>query len=252
MSGASVLLVKDSAGTALTQLKADSSGRLEVTNTAASGVTQDVDIVAQSVGTLAVGDSTAQSTLSAISAKLPTSLGQDVMGDSLSVTIASNQSAVSVSDSTAQATLSSIDGKTPSLGQAAKTASVPVVIASDQGSLAVTVSGGGLTTTSTAVFSAQTVSGSGSALSTSVDLGAIDSSITISGVFTDTSGSVEVLVSADDTTYYELTSVFVNLDFSTGQFGVTLPGLGERYIKLKAVNSTGSSQSITARIAHKS
>jgi hypothetical protein len=252
MSGASVVLVKDSAGTALTQLKADSSGRLEVHSTAASGVTQDVDIVAQSVGTLAVGDSTAQSTLSSISGKLPATLGQDIMNDSLSVTIASNQSAVSVSDSSAQSTLASIDGKTPSLGQAGKSASVPVVIASDQGALAVTVSGGGLTTTSTAVFSSQSVSGSSSALSTSVDLGAIDASITISGVFTDTSGSVEILVSSDDTTYYELTSAFVNLDFSTGNFGVTLPGLGERYIKLRAVNSLGSSQTITARIAYKS
>ena len=174
------------------------------------------------------------------------------MNDSLSVVIASDQSAVSVSDSSAQSTLASIDGKTPSLGQTSMSSSVPVTIASDQGSLAVTVSGGGLTTTSTAVFSSQTVSGSGSALSTSVDLGAIDASITISGVFTDTAGSVEVLVSSDDTTYYELTSAFVNLDFSTGQFGVTLPGLGEKYIKLKAVNSSGSSQTITARIAYKS
>ena len=69
MSGASVVLVKDSAGTALTQLKADSSGRLEVHSTPATGVTADVDIVAQSVGTLAVGDSTAQSSLSSISGK---------------------------------------------------------------------------------------------------------------------------------------------------------------------------------------
>ncbi len=252
MSGASVLLVKDSAGTGLAHLKADSSGLLEVTSSAKTGVTQDVDIVAQSVGTLAVGDSTAQSTLSSIDAKLPATLGQDVMNDSLSVVIASNQSAVSVSDSSAQSTLASIDGKTPSLGQAGKSASVPVVIASDQGSLAVTVSGGGLTTTDTAVFSSQTVSGSSSATSTSVDLRTIDTSITISGAFTDTSGSIEIQVSHDDTTYYELTSVFVNLDFSTGQFGVTLPGLGAGYLRLKAVNSTGSSQSITARVSYKS
>jgi hypothetical protein len=298
MSGASVLLVKDSAGTALAHLKADSADRLEVKSTPASGVTQDVDIVAQSVGTLAVGDSTAQSSLASIDGKLPAALGQDVMADSLSVVIASNQSAVSVSDSTAQASLSSIDGKISQgydatiasggsgaqqvlcygldtggnldalrvdasghleitvddfvKGQDVMANSFPVVIASDQSAIPVTTSVTPISTTDTAVFSATSVGAGSSADSTAVDLDAVDRSITISGVFTDTTGEVQIHVSHDGTTYYELTSEYVQLDFSSGQFGITLPGLGARYLRLKAVNNSGSGHTITARVAYKS
>ena len=50
---------------------------------------------------------TGNTTLSAISGKLPAALGQDIMSDSLSVVIASNQSAVPVSSAGANVTASS-------------------------------------------------------------------------------------------------------------------------------------------------
>jgi hypothetical protein len=98
-------------------------------------------------------------TLAAASAKLPATLGQKAMAASLAVVIASDQSAVPVSGTfwqatqpisaaslplptgaSTEATLSALSGKHPAtLGQKAMTASMAVVIASDQS--AVPVSG---------------------------------------------------------------------------------------------------------------
>jgi hypothetical protein len=114
-----------------------------------------------------------EATLLAMSAKLPATLGQTTMAGSLSVAIASNQSAVpvsvaslplptgaateatlanveanttsmdttlsSISGNTAniETSVASIDTKTPALGQAFMAASVPVAIASNQSTLPV-------------------------------------------------------------------------------------------------------------------
>lgn len=86
-----------------------------------------------------VNDSSANTSLTAISGKLPATLGQKTMANSLAVVIASDQSAVAITSATlaTEATLSSINTKTPALGQAAMAASSPVVIASDQSAVPV-------------------------------------------------------------------------------------------------------------------
>lgn len=98
---------------------------------------------------------TGNSTLIAISAQLPATLGAKTIANSLAVNIASDQTvpvsaaalplptgaATSALQTTGNASLSSIDGKLNSLGQKASTASVPVVIASDQSALPVSQSG---------------------------------------------------------------------------------------------------------------
>ena len=67
------------------------------------------------LGTIDTSTATASTTLTGISAKLPAALGQDVMSDSLSVVIASNQSAVPVSSAGANVTASS-ETATPGAG----------------------------------------------------------------------------------------------------------------------------------------
>lgn len=59
------------------------------------------------LGTIDTSTATASTTLTGISAKLPAALGQDIMSDSLSVVIASNQSSIPVSTAGASATASS-------------------------------------------------------------------------------------------------------------------------------------------------
>ncbi len=59
------------------------------------------------LGTIDTSTATASTTLTGISAKLPAALGQDIMSDSLSVVIASNQSSIPVSSAGANVTASS-------------------------------------------------------------------------------------------------------------------------------------------------
>lgn len=67
------------------------------------------------LGTIDTSTATASTTLTGISAKLPAALGQDIMSDSLSVVIASNQSAVPVSSAGANVSASS-ESATPAGG----------------------------------------------------------------------------------------------------------------------------------------
>lgn len=67
------------------------------------------------LGTIDTSTATASTTLTGISAKLPAALGQDIMSDSLSVVIASNQSAVPVSSAGANVSASS-ETATPGAG----------------------------------------------------------------------------------------------------------------------------------------
>lgn len=59
------------------------------------------------LGTIDTSTATASTTLTGISAKLPAALGQDIMSDSLSVVIASNQSSIPVSSAGANVSSSS-------------------------------------------------------------------------------------------------------------------------------------------------
>jgi hypothetical protein len=101
---------------------------------------------ALSVSTTIAGVAT-ETTLAAMSAKLPATLGQKAMTASMAVVIASDQSAVPVSaaslplpsgaateakQDTGNTSLTSIDGKLPALGQALAAASVPVVLTAAQ------------------------------------------------------------------------------------------------------------------------
>lgn len=118
------------------------------------------------VNTIAGGAAT-EATLAAMSAKLPATLGQKTMANSLAVVVASDQSAIPVSQSgtwnvnnisgtialptgaataarqdTGNTSLGNIDGKLPAtLGQKAMAASLAVVLASDQSAIPVSQSG---------------------------------------------------------------------------------------------------------------
>lgn len=248
---------------------------------AVSGSEVQVDIVSSS-GTLSVSDSAAQSSLSTIATevtsidnKLP-AVGQNAKAASVSVTLASDQGTLAVSDSTAQASLSSInsalggsltvsdstaqaslstiaseatsiDNKTPSLGQAAKSASVPVTIASDQGNLAVSM--GSLSANSSSAFSSQSVSNSSTALSSAVDLQAVRE-VSVIGNCTETGAEIEILVSADDSAYYKRTDMSIFSDYSTGDFGKSFM-VNARYLKVRYENDSGSSKTLSAVVVHK-
>ena len=216
--------------------------------------------IASDQGSLAVSDSAAQSSLSTIATettsidnKLP-AVGQNAKSASVSVTLASDQGSLDVSDSAAQGSLSTVatqvtalNGKAPSLGQAAKSASVPVVIASDQGNLAVSM--GSLSANSSSAFSSQTVSNSATALSSAVDLQAVRE-VSVIGNCSETGAEIEILVSADDSSYFKRTDLALFSDFSSGDFGKSFM-VNARYLKVKYVNDSGSSKVLSAVVVHK-
>lgn len=113
-----------------------------------------------------------ETTLAAMSAKLPATLGAKVTASSLAVNIASDQvvpisasalplpsgAATSALQTTGNTSLSSIDGKLGSLGQKTMAGSAPVVIASDQAAVQVKAQIGSTSTVTSVASSATSVS----------------------------------------------------------------------------------------------
>lgn len=137
-------------------------------------------------------------TLTAISGKLPAALGQDIMNDSLSVVIASDQSSIPVSTAGANASSSS-ESATP---------------------------GAGVTTNSTAAD----MNGS--------------NHVAIFGNSSNTTDPINLQFSADNSTFYT-TGIYVNQNFSSGDFAVNLENPAARYVRISQANTTGSGKSLT-------
>lgn len=223
----SVLLVKDSVGTGLVNLAADGDGKLGVVDSEAIVAVQDVDSSVQAV---------------------------DVSVQGVTTTLGLVDSSVQSVDSSVQAVDSSIgtmSAKLPAaLGQTTSSASMAVVIASDQSSIPVTTSASSLSTTSSTVFNAQVIADGATTASSSVDLDAVRDAITVFGHTTNTTDSIGLQISHDGATWRDYSGIYVNPDFLSGGFAVTLD-LGARYLRINKSNSSGSSETITAYISYK-
>lgn len=168
--------------------------------------------------------------LASIDAGIPAGLGQATMANSMPVVIASNQSAIPVTgtvtvtgagDATAAnqvlqtAALNSIDAGIPAgLGQTSMSASMPVVLASDQTAIPVTVSG------------TVTVTGAGDATAANqaTEIGHLATiSTAVSGLLTDTqlrASAIDVRLTADAVglaTEATLQAIEVGIPDSLGQ-----------------------------------
>lgn len=142
---------------------------------------------------------TGNATLTAISGKLPLALGQDIMNDSLSVVIASDQSAIPVSTAGANVTASS-ETATPA---------------------------DGVTTNSTAA-----------------DMNGFQH-VAIFGNSSNTSDPITVDVSNDNSTFYNNQGIYVNQNYSTGDFAINIENPAARYVRISQGNTTGSSKTLT-------
>lgn len=255
----SVNLASNNAGTLAVSDSASQSSLSTIAG-AVSGSEMQVDIVS-STGTLSVSDSASQASLSTIATETTSidnktpSLGQSNKAGSVPVTLASDQGSLSVSDSASQASLStiatettSIDNKTPSLGQAVKASSVPVVLASDQGNLAVSM--GSLSASATTTHSGVSVANSSTSTSSAVDLNAVRE-VSVFGNISEQGAEIDILISSDDSTYYKRTDVSLISDYSSGDFGKSFK-VNARYLKVRYVNDSGSSRTLTSIVSHKS
>jgi len=151
------------------------------------------------LGTIDTSTATASTTLTGISAKLPAALGQDIMSDSLSVVIASNQSSIPVSSAGANVTASS-ESASP---------------------------GAGVTTNSTAA-----------------DMNGFVN-VAIFGNSNNTTDTINLQISNDNSTFYLAPIYFVSQNFSTGDFAINITDTAARYVRISQGNTTGSGKSLT-------
>jgi len=183
---------------------------------------------------------------------------KDAVGTGLTHLSADGNGYLSVADTAVDTSVQSVDSsvgtmsaKLPSaLGQSTMANSLTIAIASDQSSIPVTTSASTLSTTNTTVFNAQVIADGNTTASSSVDLDAVRDAITIFGNTTNTSDSIDLQISHDGATWRELSNVFLNPDFISGGFGITID-LGARYLRINKTNSSGSSETITAYISYK-
>ena len=210
----SLLLVKDTANSAIRELECDTNGLFKV---------DKVDVSALAT----------QVTLSGLNTKIT----------------ACDTGAVVVSSSalpSGAATSGEQSSQTAHLSDLAACASAGVLQVSsssgDISALASWVFGGSASTTS--------IADSTSGLSTGYDADNYRT-VCIAGNTDNTSDTeIEVQVSQDNTTWFDLNDVYMNVDYVSGDFGKEI-AVSARYIRIKRSNNSGSSESIKAFISGK-
>tara|TARA_R110002096_G_scaffold256335_1_gene449615 strand:+ start:2437 stop:3153 length:717 start_codon:yes stop_codon:yes gene_type:complete len=235
-----IIVVKDSANSKLRELESNATGELKVTMadvsllaTESSLSSLNAKVVAVDTGAVVVSSSAlptgaaSESSLSALSAKVT----------------AVDTGAVVVSSSalpSGAATESSLSGAAGSLSTLAGAVTAGVV----------QVSAGSVSASSTVVFTTQSVLSGATQTSSSVDIDAYKS-VTIMGQTDNLDDPVDVEVSHDNATWYELNNEYIQPDYSSGHFGKNLCCVGARYIRLSKTNTSGSGEIIDAVISAK-
>lgn len=203
---------------------------------AVSGNELQVDVITSA---LPSGAAT-ESTLSAAEVHLgnidtsTSSISSNVATSSNQGTMITDLGNIDTSTATASTTLTGISAKLPStLGQKAMSASLAVVIASDQSSIPVSSAGGNTTN----VNETLTPGANGTGNSTSVDMNG-SSNLTIFGNSTNTSDNIKLQVSHNNSNFFVDSEHFVNFDFATGDFAIVVPNTAARYYRITQTDTT--------------
>ena len=227
------------------------SANVDVTgNTVGLSTSANQSSMISSLATLAGAVSGSEVQVDVITSALPsgaateaTLSAAEVHLGAIDTATSSIQSNVSTSalQTTGNTTLSAISGKLPStLGQTTSGNSLAVVIASDQSSIPVSSAGGNSSSSSQSATPGAGVTTN----STAADMNGF-SSVSIFGNSTNTTDSIVVQFSADNSTFYVNQQHFVTQQFSSGDFGVTIVDPGARYIRISQANTTGGSKALT-------
>jgi hypothetical protein len=228
----------------LKEINLTNSGNLKIDLAGSSGgaIAANVDITGNTIGlSTSANQSTANSSLASLVSNNATETTLSSV-DTSATNIDTNTTNIDTSCSTiasettaTAASASAIDGKLPaSVGQKAMSASLAVVVASDQSSIPVSSAGGN--TTNVADLLAP---GAGNiALSTAVDMNG-STNLTIFGNSTNTTDTIEVLVSHDNSTYYTDPYHFVSTQpgASGTDFNVVISNSGARYYKIRQADT---------------
>ena len=234
-----IIVVKDATNSKLRELESNASGELKVTMADTSLLSSESTlsslnskVVAVDTGAVVVSSSALpagaalESSLSSLNAKV-------VAVDTGSVTIATCALPLGAATETS---LSSADGHLSTLAGAVSGGVVQV-------------SAGSVASSATQVWTAQAVGAGATAKSSSVDIDAYRS-VCVFGSTDNLNDSVEIEVSNDNSTWFELNNQYISVDYSSGHFGLNLD-ISARYIRLSKTNSGGSGEIISALISAK-
>lgn len=179
-----------------------------------------------------------------------TALAGAIAGTEVQVDIVGQTGTLNVSDSTAQTSLStiatettSIDNKLPTIGQNAKSASVSVTLASDQG--AISVSSSNANNSGTAGNLVNAASKSSGDFSDEVDTRAARN-ITITGTTTDGASNEIEIHTAHSSSGTKFKLNFGIFPDSSGNFYQSIENVALNYIYLKFTNSSAATVTATA------
>ncbi len=234
------------------------AGHLKMDIASSGGGALDVDVTGNTVGlatsalqttgntslaTLAGAVSGTEMQVDVLTSALPSGAATEATLVSIDTATSSIQSNVSTSalQTTGNTTLSAISGKLPAaLGQDIMNDSLSVVIASDQSSIPVTSAGANSASSSETATPAAGVTTN----STAADMNG-SRHLSIFGNSTNTTDPIKVQISADNSTFYENQGIYVNQNFTSGDFAVDLVDPAARYIRISQANTTGSGKSLT-------
>ena len=235
----SILVVKDAANSKLRELESNTSGELKVTLADVSGLGKEttltslnskvtaVDTGAVVVATCALPSGAAtETTLSSLNSKVTTvDTGAVVVSGSALPTGAATEASVS----SAAGSLTTLAG--------AVTAGV------------VQVSSGAVSSSASQVFTNQAIGAGLTVKSSSKDVDAFKS-VCVFGSTDNTNDPLEIEVSNDNSTWFELNNHFLSVDYSSGHFGLNVD-ISARYIRLSKKNNGAGGEIISAIISAK-
>ena len=228
----------------LKEIELTNSGNLKVDLAGSSGgaISANVDITGNTMGlSTSANQSTANSSLASLVSNNATETTLSSVDTSASnidtntTNIDASCSSIDASCVSIDASATAIDGKLPaSVGQKAMTASLAVVVASDQSSIPVSSAGGNTTN----VAETLTPLAGGTATSTAVDMDG-STNLTIFGQTDNNTDPIEVLISHDNSTYYTDPSSFVATQpsGSNTDFSIQISSSGARYFKIRQVDT---------------
>jgi len=235
----SILVVKDAANSKLRELESNASGQLKVTLADVSGLGKEttltslnskvtaVDTGAVVVATCALPSGAAtESTLSSLNSKVT---AVDTGAVVVSGCALPSGAATEASVSSAAGSLTTLAG--------AVTAGV------------VQVSSGAVSSSASQVFTNQAIGAGLTVKSSSKDVDAFKS-VCVFGSTDNTNDPLEIEVSNDNSTWFELNNHFVSVDYSSGHFGLNVD-ISARYIRLSKKNNGAGGEIISAIISAK-
>tara|TARA_R110000796_G_scaffold22152_4_gene64502 strand:+ start:959 stop:1627 length:669 start_codon:yes stop_codon:yes gene_type:complete len=106
-----------------------------------------------------------------------------------------------------------------------------------------------ISTTNVQVWTAEAIGSLATSNSLSVDLDAVKD-VTIFGDSDVLSGNINIEVSHNDVDWFHLNNQYVNLDYSTGNFGNTIKCCA-RYLRLSKTNDDMATETISAYVSYK-